>query len=209
MHLRLQSTPQGTHGFTLVEVITTIAIMLTVGGGIIAFQRSLIVNTKILQSALISEQQVRRTLQLFIGEIRGAGASAGGAYAIEAASTSSLTFYANIDKDASIERVRYFLATSTLKKGIVKPTGTTYNLATEKISSIVFDMKNTSSTPVFIYFDKNYNGISSTTPLVSPINIPSIRLIKMSLSVDPNASRSPTFQTYTTQVSLRNLKDNL
>lgn len=196
-------------GFTIIEIIVTIGIIGMLSGGIIAFERGLLTNTKVLQTMLISEQQVRKTLQSFTMEMRTASPSAGGAYTIEAASTSSVTFYANIDNDSAIERVRYFLATTTLKKGVVKPTGTTYNLTTEKVSSIVLDIKNSSSTPMFTYFDKNYNGTSGTTPLSLPIDIPSIRLVKMSLSVDPNASRSPTFQTYTTQVSVRNLKDNL
>ncbi len=203
------------HGFTLIEAIITIAILMMIGGAITTFERSIITNAKVLQSSLIAQQQVRKTLSIFTAELRSATQSANGAYPIETAATSSITFFSNIDSDASVERVRYFLATSTkpnvydvLKKGIVKPTGTTYDLSTEKISTIVNDLKNSSTTPVFTYYDTNYNGTSSSTPLADPVNLPSVRLVKVSLSVDPNAARSPVYQSYTTQVTIRNLKDN-
>lgn len=198
-------------GFTLIEVIISIAIIIVVGGVIVAFQQSVLRNTKVLQSGLTSEQQVRKTLQSFVSEVRAATLSAGGAYPIESAGTSSFIFFSDIDNDNVVERVRYFLSTTSpsmiLKKGILKPTGTTYNLAGETVTNIVYDVKNSTSSPVFTYYDTNYDG--TTPPLSEPIAIPAVRLVKITLSVDPNAGRSPVFQTYTTQVSIRNLKDNL
>ncbi len=214
-NVRFFSPYSSLRGFTLVEAIVSIAIILLIGGSMIAFYRSVIMNTKVLQSSLNAQQQIRRVQQAFIAELRSATQSAGGAYTIESAGTSSIAFFSNTDADASIEHVRYFFATSTkggpynvLKKGVIKPTGTVYDPTLEKISTVVFDVKNSSTTPIFTYYDSTYNGTSSTTPLAEPINVPAIRLVKMSLAVDPNAGRSPVYQTYTTQVSIRNLKDN-
>ncbi len=198
-------------GFTIIEAVVTIAILLMIGTGIIAFERSVLTNTKVLQSSLSAQQQERRTLAVFVSDLRSATQSAAGAYAIEAAGTSTLTFYANVDGDASVERIRYFVATGTLKRGVIKPTGTTYITANEKISTIVNNIANSTSTALFTYYDTGYDGFtsSSTDPLPVPITIPSIRMIKISMVVNPNGVRAPVMQTYSTQVSIRNLKDNL
>lgn len=205
-------------GFSMVEVVVSIAIITLLTGSIVTLQRNIFMNSKVLQSSMIAQHQVRKTLEGFSSEVRSATMSAGGAYAIESAGTSSIVFFSNIDIDASIERVRYFYATSSntgstytvLKKGVTKPVGTLYNPANEQISTVMLDVKNGTSTPIFTYFDSSYNGTaSSTAPLVQPVSIPSIRLIKIFVAVDPNAARSPVYQTYSTQVSVRNLKDNL
>ncbi len=198
-------------GFTIIEAIVSIAIILAIGSGIIAFERSVLMNAKVAQSELNSGQQVRRTLSGFVADLRSATQSAAGAYAIESAATNTLSFFANVDSDSSIERVRYFVATGTLRRGVIKPTGTTYNSANEKISTMINDLSNPTSTPIFSYYDTGYDGFtsSSTDPLPTPINIPSIRMVKISVVVNPNGVRSPIMQTYTTQVSIRNLKDNL
>lgn len=211
----------GTHsisrGFTLVEAVIAVGIISMITLGIFTFQRTVITNAKVLQSSMSAQQQVRKTMQTFSAELRSATQSANGSYPIESAGTSSLVFYANIDKDPSIERVRYFYGTSTsggtyntLLKGVTKPVGSVYSTSSEKISYLVYDLKNSSTSPIFTYYDSTYNGTaSSTAPLPIPVSIPSIRLVMMSLGVDPNAARSPIYNTYKTQVSLRNLKDNL
>lgn len=198
-------------GFTLIEVLVSISILLMIGSGIIAFERSVLTNTKVLQAELNSQQQVRRTLATFVSNVRGATQSATGGYAIENAGTSTLIFYANIDNDPLIERVRYFVSTSTLMRGVTKPVGTAYLSSNESISPVVSDVANDSTSPVFVYYDKAYDGFtsSSTDPIPIPINIPAIRLIQIVLTVNPNGVRSPVIQTYSTEVSIRNLKDNL
>jgi|SRR3989338_7987 len=218
MKFTILRTSITSYGFTLIEAIVAIGIMTLIGGGIVAFQKSVIVNSKVLQGTLVSQQQVRKTFSTFSAELRSASPSVNGSYAIESVSTSSIVFYSNIDNDATVERVRYFYATSTigstvlnvLKKGVTRPIGAVYTTAPETITTIVYDVKNSSTTPIFTYFDSAYSGVaSSTAPLAQPVPIAEVRLVKMSLAIDPNASRSPIYQTYETQVSIRNLKDNL
>ena len=205
------TTAHENKGFTIIEAVIGIAVMMIIGSGIIAFQRSVLTTTKVIQSELRAQQQVRKALATFTTDVRSATASAAGAYAIATTSTSTFMFYANVDGDASIEQVRYFLATSTLRRGVTKPTGTAYNQANEKISVLVNDISNATSSPIFIYYDTGYDGFtsSSTDPLPSPVNIPLVRLVKLSIRVNPNGVRSPVMQTYVTQATLRNLKDNL
>lgn len=198
-------------GFTLIEVLVSISILLMIGSSVIAFERSVLTSSKVLQAELNSQQQVRRTLAAFVSNVRGATQSATGGYAIESAGTSTLVFYTNIDKDSLVERVRYFVSASTLMRGVIKPVGALYLSSNESITRVVSDVANDSSSPVFVYYDSAYDGFtsSSTDPLPLPVNIPAIRLIQIVLTVNPNGVRSPVMQTYSTQVSIRNLKDNL
>lgn len=201
-------------GFTLIEMLVSIAILSMIGLGVVIFQQGVIRNTKVLQSSLIAEMQVRKMLTSFVGEVRVAKPSAAGGYMIESAGTSSVVFYSNIDTATDTERVRYYIATATsafggtvLKKGVTKPTGTTYNLANEKTQILVHNIKNGTSTALLTYFDSSYTGTSSA--LTVPISIPAVRMMKMQIIIDPNAARSPVVKTYSTQVTIRNLKSNL
>lgn len=207
--LKYLSHKHAMRAMTLIEVVVSIGIITMISSGVVALQRNIIANSKALQSSLIAQQQTHRALLRFVKEIRTAAPSAGGAYALEAAGTSSITFFANIDNDAAIERVRYFLATSTLYKGVVKPVGTVYNLGSETSSLVVTEVVNSSFTPIFAYYTNDYDGTASSSSLAVPINIPDVRLVKIMLPVDPNGIRPPFFYITTTQVSLRNLKDNL
>ena len=89
---------------------------------------------------------------------------------------------------------------------ITKPTGSPlgYNLANEQISTLIDYVTNAST---FEYFDKDYAGTEA--PLPSPVNISSIRLVKINITIDDDPNHAPTVHTFSTQVSIRNLKDNL
>jgi hypothetical protein len=41
------------------------------------------------------------------------------------------------------------------------------------------------------------------------VSVPAVRLVKITVIVDANPAKMPAPRTFTTQVSLRNLKDNL
>jgi len=45
--------------------------------------------------------------------------------------------------------------------------------------------------------------------LGSPVDVSSVRLVKMNITIDRDPNRSPTPINVTTQVVIRNLKDNL
>jgi len=139
-------------------------------------------------------------------EIRTASIADTGAYVIGLATASAFIFYADIDSDGLKEKIRYFLNGPLLQKGVVKPVGSplTYNEANEVISTLVSNITNTS---IFDYYDKNYTG--TETPLVFPVNIALVRLVKITLTVDKDANRTPEPITFSTQISIRNLKDNI
>jgi hypothetical protein len=201
-------------GLTLIESIVGVGILVLLLGAVILFHRTVIMSTQIAQTNLTIHQQVRRTLSTLTLELRAAKPSASGSYPIESAGTSSIVFYSDIDATTDVERIRYYLATSTagssvydtIRKGVIKPVGTTYPTANETTSVIARYVRNASSTPLFTYFNSNYAGTSS--PLGLPVNIPSIRHVRMDIRVEERAGRGTTSRSYMTHVSVRQLKDN-
>ncbi len=198
-------TPKG-GGFTLVETLFGIAIFTLIVGALTLFSKNVWVYNSFVTGGLADVDAARVVLKTLTSEIRTASGADTGAYVINVATASSLTFYSDIDNDGLKERIRYFLSGTSLLKGVIKPTGSplTYNVANEKISTLVDKLANSI---LFEYYDKNYDG--TTAPLSSPPNIPDIRLIKVTIILDKDPNRSPVPMTFSTQVSIRNLKDNL
>lgn len=186
-------------GFTLVEILVAIFIITLIGLAIVNFQIDIFNLNKISSKNLNAQTDARKALKVLSAELRSMSPSDNGSYAIALTSTSSITFYVDMDSDNSKEQIRYFQDGTNLKKGITKPTGTVYNIANETVTNLVSDLANSSSTPIFDYYDTHYDG--TTNPLSIPINIPSVRLIKINILINNNIN-------VTTQVSLRNLKDN-
>lgn len=196
-------------GFTLVETVVSIWIVLLIGLAIANFGRDIFSYNSSLQNSLTVQLDARKVLRTLIAELRSSSSSSLGSYPIDTAGTSTLIFYSNPDTDNLKERLRYFLQGNTLVRGVIQPTGNplVYDTNTETFETIIRDIINGTSTPIFTYYDENYTGTSS--PLTQPVNISSIRMVKITVIVDRDPNRSPTPITITTQGTLRNLKDNL
>ena len=190
------------NGFTLVEILFAMAIFVLIMVALSLFSKNLWTNNDFVSAGLVNADTERQLLQTMVSEIRTANTANTGAYAISQATATSFTFYSDINNDGLEEEVRYFLNGTTLQKGVTEPTGSplTYNLANEKISTLALSVTNLA----FAFYDTNYDG--TTAALTFPVNIPDIRLVKITVTMTQNRSPSETFFT---QVSLRNLKDNL
>ena len=193
-------------GFTLVELLFGISIFIIIVLVLTLFSKNIWVYSSYITAGLKATDSGRASIKTMTAEIRTASTAETGAYMINQATENTFIFYSDIDKDGLKERIKYFIENNTLKKGLTKPTGSplSYNLANEKIYILV---NNIVYTPIFIYYDKNYDG--NTAPLVEPINIALIRLVKINITTDENINRPPAPINFSTQVSLRNLKDNL
>ena len=195
-------------GFFVIEVLVGIFIILLIGLAVYSFQKDIFSLNRTISGSLAAQDETRRALKSMSAEIRTASPSSLGAYALSQIATSSFTFYSNIDGDSFKERVRYFTDGSTLKKGVIKPSGTplTYNPANEVISELTHDVANT-VTSIFSYYDANYDG--TIQPLAEPIDIAAVRLVKITIVIDKDPQAPPEPIVLTTQISMRNLKDNL
>lgn len=203
MNIRVRTRERGV---TVVELMTAMAVLFIVGMVVAAFASSTVRTSGFFSRRSAALQEGRRTLEAFGREFREASASSIGSYPIEAASASSVTFYADIDTDSFRERIRYFLDGTTLKKGITKPSGTplTYNPATESVQPIA---QHVASTTIFTYFDGSYTG--SQQPLSAPVNPVAVRSVMITIVIDENPNVPPDPLVLRLTATSRNVKDNL
>lgn len=197
------------NGMTLVEIIVVLSILGIIMIIVSKFGVDVLSNNRYAQDSLITIQDARVILRTISKELRSASISNIGSYTISQAGTSSITFFSDIENDGLKEQIRYFISSSTLKKGIIKPTGSplTYNSANEIFSILAYNVKNTASSPLFEYYNSSYTG--SGNALSQPVTVSQVRLVKVNLLLDVNPYKSPIPRSYTTQVNIRNLKDNL
>lgn len=191
-------------GLTLLELVIALGIAALVAVAVFGFQRDYFQLNRLVGGGLEREAEIRQVLKDFSAEVRSAQPSSLGAYPIETASSVSFAFFTDADGDALKERVRYFLAGTILKKGILKPTGNplTYNPLSEVTRDRIPGV--TGPAQLFSYFDAAYDG--TALPLAEPLDIPTIRMVRLTLDVDPNGSKPPGAVTYTTQATPRNLR---
>jgi prepilin-type N-terminal cleavage/methylation domain-containing protein len=196
-------------GFTLVETFVAIALLAVILVAVSAFQANVFKYNRHSQTALTNTQEAQAILKNITKELRTMTRSANGAYPILSAATNTLTFYADTTGDTQAERVRYYLASSTLYRGVIKPSGSpaVYNPADEKTNILATGIGNSTSTPVFEYYLGTHDG--TTDAMTYPIVLTSIRLVKININIDSDPTKSPIPRLFTTKVSLRNLKDNL
>ena len=193
-------------GFTLIETMVGLGIFVMIMLALTLMSRNTWIYNSFISSGINNVDSIRKALKTISSEIRTASTADTGAYVIGQATATDFIFYSDIDGDLLKERVRYFLLNGALRKGVTKPTGSPlgYNLANEQVSTLIDYVTNAST---FEYFDKDYSGTEA--PLPSPVNISSIRLVKVTITIDDDPTHAPTVNTFSTQVSIRNLKDNL
>lgn len=186
------------NGFTLIELIVTTAIIVIVVT--IAFDY-IIQSQKTSNFAQEMEEanyNARNALNLLVREIRESNRSDMNSYPINIANPQELIFYSDIDKDIAVEKVRYFLDDTTIKRGVTEPTGDplAYLPENEVISDAVLFLNNGES-PIFTYFDENGNQIS---------DIPFIRLVHINLKINVHPERAPRDFELNSDILLRNLQ---
>src|SRR3989344_6444560 len=205
----LHDTGYMRRGFSLVEVV----IVVAVAAGIFFVVSSLRGNVSnlenIINQKLQSRQDIDQTLQIMITDIRSAGASSQGAYPIVSASTSSFVFFSDYDQDGIFERIRYSLATSTLERGIIEPTGDplSYTTSSKVVTTVIEDIiiAATTSLNVFEYFDSSYTGDGNS--LSSTVDVAPIRAVKVTIYSDIAPGQAPKPVLFTNAVTIRNLRE--
>ncbi len=112
-------------------------------------------------------------------------------------------FFANIDSDDLKERLNYFLSGNILKRGVIKPGGSplTYNPANEVLQDLIKDV---TPATIFSYYDSTFDGTGS--PLAQPVDVSKIRLVKITITVDPNGPKPPEPVTVSTEATIRSLR---
>lgn len=198
-------------GMTLVELLVVAGIFIVIMGAVTLFEANVFSYQSTASSSYTTVQDAEVALKIMTKEIRGAATASNGSYAVQTAGTSTMTFYDDVYGDGKKERIRYTFSDidGVIYRAEVKPVGTpaTYPTANESTTTIVRNLRNGTSTPLFEYFDGTYDGSQAALP--QPVAVTDVRLVKITLLLDPDPNKVPVPRTYSAQVTLRNLKDNL
>ena len=196
-------------GFTIIELIVTIGIVVMILGAIWIFILRGYQFQELELNQIANQEQARAGIEEISSELREAAQSDNGAYPIESADSYSIIFYSDIDDDGSREKIHYWLDGQFFKKTVTEPTAfpVSYPAENESEEKIITRDVINGTTPIYEYFDRNYQGTEE--PMSLPVNISNIRLIKITLIVDNNTDKEPPPFTLSSDIQLRNLKDNL
>ncbi len=195
-------------GFTVIEIMVVFLIFIAIFDTIWMIYKSSVQTNFILSEDMSAQEDIRKIFSSMNNGLRSASQSSIGSYLIAAASSTALTYYSDIDHDGLKEQIHYFLSGNDLRQGIIKPSGLplTYNSTNEKITTLVHNVIRDPSKPTFSYYDSSYDGTGSALP--EPISIIDIRMVKIYLYIDKDPAAPPAGSEFTTQVFIRNLKDN-
>ena len=198
----MQFLSKPVRGFTLIEMLTVIAIFAIVGTALSSmiqyFYRS---NDYVLQEQT-AVASGRQGLTIAMDNLREASYGDDGSYPISSAATSSMTFYADTNGDGEVEKVNYYISKGTLYRGVVNSTGLppSYTGQPQATSTLATYIVNSTSTPIFQYYD------NTGALLASPIDVSAIASVVTTLKVDVDPNRSPTTYTLIGSATLRNLR---
>ena len=190
-------------GFTLVELLSTIAILGLVSTALFSLIQSFYVDNQFLIEQTSALDSARRGVTDAISTMREATYGDDGSYPIAAAATSSVTVYADVDGDTTVEKVRYFLTNGTFYKTITNSSGypPAYPSLANSTTTIATNVRNTATSPIFTFYDNAGTQLSTTSP-----NIAAISSVQLMLLVDINPNRAPNVFTLMQTATLRNLK---
>jgi len=202
------------NGLTLIETIITIAIfalaMSFVSALIVSGYRSY--NYVFQQASAINE--ARQGVEVMIREIRQARSGDDGSYPLIQAGDWQFIFFSDIDRDNQVEKVRYFLSGTDLKKGVIKSSGDPpqYVSANEVISTLSKYVRNSSLTPaapVFTYYNGSWPSDTAHNPLPTFTRLTDTKLMHVDLIINVDPNRAPNNYELQSDTQIRNLKTNL
>lgn len=188
-------------GFTLIETLMVIAIssfiFVALGRAIVFFYRTN--DYAVQQSAAI--RSASAGVESLVQDIREASLADNGAFPVKKFSTSSLTLYADVNRDKNVEQVAYRLSDSDLLRVVTSPTGTpptyTGNTSTSTVSDNVRN-KNQNK-PIFTYYDVDGNQMNISD------NRQDLAFISIELIVNVDPDRQPDNTTIKSSATLRNI----
>ncbi len=195
---------RGDQGLTLIEVLIAMAMFAGIAFLITNLSGDLTDYSLRFNRGLFTQQQIQQTLQIIVPEIRSASQSSNGAYPIVQATTSSLTFYSDLDGNGTFEQVRYFVEDGVFKKGVIRPTGNppVYPTSSEVLYDLVHSM---STSTVFSYYDNTATSTLSE-PLSSPVDVLLIRAIEVNLIANQGVTSSASMVGVDNRATIRNLR---
>jgi len=192
-------------GFTLIEVLISMFIFVGALLVITRFGLDLAGYSLFFSENLEVQAELTQTLRVITAELRSMGPADTGAYPIAVAAGNTLTFYSDYDGNGKFEQIRYFMNGTIMLRGVTNSTGNPpqYLPANEKTSEVVHNVVSNPAT-IFTYYAKEYTGVGAALP--SPIDIPSVRLVTVSISANQVTSQGASTASQTANITIRNFR---
>ena len=194
-------TMKHSRGMTLIEVLIVVAlvpiIMISITESVLSFYRA---NSTSIEEAY-QIQSAGKGMDALVRDVREASYADNGSYPVAAIATSSLTFYADVNRDSSVEKVHYELKGTTLTRSLTEPgSPATYSgaAATTTVSDSVRNFSD--GTSVFRYFDSN------GTEITDMARVADVRSVSVTIVVDITPQHAPGEFTLRSSATLRNLR---
>jgi prepilin-type N-terminal cleavage/methylation domain-containing protein len=208
-------------GMTLIEMLVAVSILtLGMAGFTMLGSKTWKFNSFILESGNATNKATK-AMNDTIKNLRKVRQADDGSYPIKAVSSTSLTVYIDDDDDNVTERVHYYLDDNadTFIKGVAKPSGSPLKYpenssgipiyTNDQITIISNYVVNTTSQPVFEYYDGNYPIVISNNPIpVASLNTSDVKLVKVRLWVNIKPLTAPDNINLESFVEFRNLNEN-
>ncbi len=190
-------------GMTLVELLVTISILTVVNIALMTLIQSFYKNNNYLIEETSALASARKGVNDAIVSLREASYGDDGSYPIASAATSTVTLYADIDSDETVERVKYILTNGTLYRTLTNSSGSpaAYPAVSQSTTTVATNVRNTNATPLFTYYDDTGTQLSTTST-----NVASISSVRVQVLVDLNPNRAPNVFTLSQSATLRNLQ---
>lgn len=197
-------------GMTLVEMLVAIAIStIVISGFSLLFIRVWKGNAYAIEMGQ-SSFAVSQGTSTMANYLRKARQADDGSYPIKSATGTDLVFFSDYDKDGTTERLHLYLQNGQVKMGITDPTGgipRTYPTGDQQTKVLTDRIVNAPNEPIFYYYNNNYPGDVAHNPAAMPVDISTIRLVKIFLKINIDPNRAPDNIETQTFVELRNLND--
>lgn len=195
----------GAQGFTLTESLVLVSIttivIYTIVSSLAYFYRYNAYSIE--QSFAITS--ARRGTENIVQDLREATYSEEGSYLLEEISANEIQFYSDIDRDNSVERLRYFLDNDSIRLTTTQATGSPPIYASdEQTTTVISDNVRNGSlgVDVFSYYDSSGNEL-----VASSSNLADVRFVRLNVVVNVNPARLPRDFTLRSSATLRNLRN--
>lgn len=196
-------------GFTLIEVLVSSAILVILAVGFLGLQYILSRNQVTAWNSYMSVEDSNVAMSTMVKELRNATNSGNGSYLFDSLQNQEIIFYTDYDFDNQVERVRYILSGSQLRKGIIEPVGdpAVYNPVTEKITVISEIIRN-GSDPLFYYYNSDWPQDTINNPLSLTERIANTRVVKIYLKSSPRTDTTDFDYILESEIRIRMLQDS-
>ncbi|MFA5993647.1 MAG: hypothetical protein WC823_01660 [Parcubacteria group bacterium] len=197
-------------GIGLIEVMVSIAIFtMSIAGFSLLFLRAWKVNSYTIEMGQAS-YAVSQGVNATVSYLRKVRQGDDGTYPVKSAQSNDLVVFSDYNRDGITERLHFYLQSGQLKMGVAVPTTgipKTYPIGDQQIIVLASYIVNTATEPIFYYYDANYPADKVHNPLVFPLDVSAVRLIKIMLKININPNRGPENIETQSFVEIRNLND--